>query len=169
MLDILRMSFAAPTRDAGGRVLYDAHLSVAIDWKHSLRNLVIDFLAQAQLFNKSDEFTLNVDIVSGQHWFSYKERSAVVTNIEDLHVVIHVLNELIKDDYEIRCDISGYGGDSVSYLLLPLSYWRQLVEEFGEPLVQARFYRIAERPSLFQDGGYFFTEEGEIAYFNRSK
>jgi hypothetical protein len=69
---------------------------------------------------------------------------------EDRHITLCSLNEALKPDYEVRFCIDSNGSDTLSFLPLPTSTWKDLEANYGEAVGQ-RFYQLKDRPNLFTD------------------
>jgi hypothetical protein len=67
---------------------------------------------------------------------------------DDRHIAICALNDALSPDYEVRFCIDSNGSDTLAFVPLPQTTWRELEEEHGQKL-NKHFYQIAITPNLF--------------------
>jgi hypothetical protein len=74
----------------------------------------------------------------------------LVIGLEDRHITICSLNEILHPDYEIRLVKDPAGSDTVAFLPLPTATWMQLENQYGAA-VPKYFYKITSKPNIFTD------------------
>jgi hypothetical protein len=166
IIDEVIKAFELPTCRKRTDRLYEMGLIVAFDDSCGLDTITRDFLRQLRIYDSANQLSLSLND-DGLFFYAYNNRKVLIPTAripEDMHQILRSLNKALMPDYEIRYDISSHLVDLGSFALMPSSYWDQLVKQFGEQ-VHACFYRIAERPDLFNEGGYCFTDAGMIEYF----
>ena len=77
-------------------------------------------------------------------------RVPLVVGLEDRHITLFTLNELLKPAFEIRVCVDSNGSDTLAFLPLSSSDWSALEHRF-DAKVAKHFRRIDERPNLFTE------------------
>jgi hypothetical protein len=74
----------------------------------------------------------------------------LVIGLEDRHITLYTLNELLKPAFEIRVCVDSNGSDTLAFLPLSGADWSALDARFGDTVAR-HFRKVEERPNLFTD------------------
>jgi hypothetical protein len=74
----------------------------------------------------------------------------LVVGVEDRHITVVTLNEVLSPEYEIRYLIASSPTDSGAFVPLPTLIWRSLEDQYGDKVAK-QFYRIKKTPNLFTE------------------
>lgn len=132
----------------------DHHSVMVVDWGEEDDAIVRYCENILQTGDLSAEVT-NIDEDPGFeihiNYRGKRVRVPLVIGVEDRHITLHTLNQLLKPDYDIRVFDASNGSDTLVFLPLRSSEWAQLENEFGNK-VEKHFRKIEEHPNLFTEG-----------------
>lgn len=78
-------------------------------------------------------------------------RVPLTSSVEDRHITLLTINEVIAPHHEIRYVWASHGADTAALVVLTPSEWQSLIQRYGESAVNRAFPRLQERPNIFTD------------------
>jgi hypothetical protein len=141
----------SPSDDRIQALLDDTDTVFWVDWRGPDDDIVNDCEAIIQTGSLSAEL---VDADAGSEMYvSYNDkrvRVPLTDSAQDRHITLCSINEVLGPDYEIRFCIDSNGADTLAFLPLSSSDWKDLERRYGDA-VSRRFYKLAARPNVFTD------------------
>jgi hypothetical protein len=151
--ELLTRVLESPSDDAIQALFDDEDTIFWVDWREEDDAIVQYCEARIQTGSLSAE-VVEVDTDDGfEIYINYKNKRVKVPltySLQDRHITICSLNEILSPDYEIRFCIDSKGSDTLAFLPLSSSDWSDLERRHGDAVSQ-RFCRIAASPNLFNE------------------
>jgi len=152
-LDLITAVLGSSTRENIDALLDDNSTVFWVDWREDETDIVSYCESVLETGNLEAEWEdvntpRGVDLVI--HYKGKTARPKLVEDAADRHLALCALNEILAPEFEIRFCIDSKGGDTLAFLALPASLWRDLEEGYGDA-VPRHFYRFSEKPNLFTD------------------
>lgn len=151
--ELIKRVIESPDEDTIETLFDDYDTVVWVDWGADDREIVDDFESILQTGKLSAE-AVSANTDAGYELFitygDERVKVPIVCGGEDRHITIVTLNEVLAPEYEIRFCIDSNGSDTLGFLPLPSSKWRELEEQY-DGAVAKRFYRLKTKPNLFTD------------------
>ena len=152
-LELIQRAIESPTDDVIQALLDDESTVFWVDWREEDAEIV----EYCESIIQSGE--LSADEVDADNdagfdlYINYRNQRVRVPleiDIQDRHITLVALNEVLAPDYEIRFCIDSNGADTLAFAPLRCSDWKQLADQFGTK-VSLRFYQLQPRPNVFTD------------------
>lgn len=141
------------TEEAVQDLLSDEGSVFLVDWREEDDAIV----ACCETILKTGDLSAEVVEINAKPGFEMyishrgrRVRVPLVVGIEDRHITLHTLNELLKPEFEIRVCVDSHGSDTLAFLPLDAAEWSALEARFGDS-VDRHFRKVEERPNLFTD------------------
>ncbi len=143
----------AGTQEALYELMENHDLGFAVDWREEDTEIVAICEGVLKTGKLSAEL-VDADTAAGFEMFIHfgddRRRVPLVIGVEDRHITLHTLNQMLLPEYEIRCIKASLGSDMLFALPLPCESWRQLERDFPDAVAR-HFLPIEESPNLFTD------------------
>ena len=151
--DLVREALEAGSPDALQALLIDRSVVFWVDWREQ-DDAIVEYCeavlqtgALSAAYVESDNeagFTLRIT-------FRDKETKVpLVVGVEDRHITLRTLNQVLAPEFEIRYVVASCGSDSAAFLPLAAESWSALDLAFGDA-VRLSFQSIRVKPNLFTD------------------
>lgn len=77
-------------------------------------------------------------------------RVPLVIGLEDRHITLVTLNQILSPDFEVRFCKDSDGSDTLAFLPLSGDTWRELEMTYGDAVAK-RFYQLQPSPNIFTE------------------
>jgi len=151
--DAIRRALAAHSDEAMWSLIHDQTVCFWVDWREVDQAIVeyCEIILQtgklsAEIVDEDDEHGFEMFIQFGQR----RVKVPLVIGVEDRHITVHTLNQLLLPDLEIRYVLASNGNDGAAFLPLSSNSWKQLENEFPAE-VEHNFLKIESSLNLFTE------------------
>ena len=126
---------------------------VWIDWREydeDIINYIEGVIQSGELSGKSKDvdnemgFDIFIEWKGIEYKISYPDKEG-----SDRDTTIKTLNKIIQPEYEIRLFMESLGNDTLAFVPLLKSEWKELEKEFGEEKVNYYFSKIDDDSKMF--------------------
>ena len=151
--ELVARAIESPTRENIEALFDDEDTVFWVDWREE-DDAIVEYCESIIGSGSLDAELADADNDAGfEMYISYREKRVkvpLVIGIEDRHITLVSLNEILVPDYEVRFCIDSNGSDTLAFLPLPSDVWRDLEAQYGDALAK-RFYRLQAKPNVFTD------------------
>ncbi len=152
-LQRVRAVLESPSREAIEALFDDETVVFWVDWREEEESIVWSCENVLKTGSLSAEV---VEVKTGEgcevyiQYYDKRIKIPLTYSMDDRHIAICSLNDILAPDYEVRFCIDSNNSDTLAFVPLTVNDWSEFERDYGDKLSK-RFYKIAVKPNLFTD------------------